>query len=299
MFDIAHLHSVFLWPTWAAAVACRKAEVPYMLSPRGMLVKELIRRKSRLVKTAWIRLIERSNLEHAAAIHVTAEIEASELQEFGFALPPIVNIPNGITSPPVDAVQTIAPEILHLCQRHPLILYLGRINWKKNLLELVRAMCDIRQGHLAIVGYDEDGYGAKIASLAASLGLEDRVTVLARPILGPDKEALIAACDLFVLVSLSENFGNAVLEATIRGKPVVVSEGAGVAALVREHQCGCTCLPNAESISRAVTELLCDPARLKSLGERGRVATLRDYNWSAVARRMSAAYERAVGGARR
>src|SRR5262245_41821127 len=45
-FDIVHLHSVFLWPTSAAAQVARNAHVPYILAPRGMLVKELIRRKS-------------------------------------------------------------------------------------------------------------------------------------------------------------------------------------------------------------------------------------------------------------
>ena len=40
-----------------------RAGVPYVISPRGMLVPELIRRKSRWVKAAWIALIERANLE--------------------------------------------------------------------------------------------------------------------------------------------------------------------------------------------------------------------------------------------
>src|SRR6185295_8900770 len=30
-FDIVHLHSVFLWPTWAAARMARRAGVPYVL----------------------------------------------------------------------------------------------------------------------------------------------------------------------------------------------------------------------------------------------------------------------------
>src|SRR5689334_8622158 len=41
-FDVAHLHSVFLWPTWAAARIARRGNVPYVLAPRGMLVRELI-----------------------------------------------------------------------------------------------------------------------------------------------------------------------------------------------------------------------------------------------------------------
>jgi glycosyltransferase involved in cell wall biosynthesis len=75
--DIVHLHSVFLWPTWAAARAARTAGVPYVLSPRGMLVKDLIARRSRLAKSAWIHFIERSNIEQAAALHLTSELEGT------------------------------------------------------------------------------------------------------------------------------------------------------------------------------------------------------------------------------
>lgn len=293
--QIVHLHSVFLWPTWAAAAASRKSDMPYVVSPRGMMVKELIRLRSSLVKTAWITLIERSNLEHAAAIHVTADIEAKELEEFGFSLPPIINIPNGVAAPTAATPRPVSSEIQMLCEGpRPLILYLGRINWKKNLIELVQAMSGIPHGRLAIVGYDEDNHGKAVADAAASLGLEERITVLARPILGADKEALLAACDLFVLPSISENFGNTVLEAAIRGKPSVVSEGTGVATLVREHQCGLVCLPNPTSISRAITELLGDLERAKLMGERARTAALRDYSWSAIARRMGVAYDRII-----
>lgn len=45
-FDIAHLHSVFLWPTLAAAQVARACGIPYVVTPHGMLVKELIARKN-------------------------------------------------------------------------------------------------------------------------------------------------------------------------------------------------------------------------------------------------------------
>src|SRR5947209_7263647 len=32
-FDVVHLHSIFLWPTWAAARSARNANVPYLISP--------------------------------------------------------------------------------------------------------------------------------------------------------------------------------------------------------------------------------------------------------------------------
>src|SRR6266498_1819843 len=98
--DIVHLHSVFLWPTWAAARAARRERVPYVLSPRGMLVKDLIARRSRLAKSAWIHLIERSNVERAAALHLTSQLEATEIERFGWRLPRLCVIPMLQTSSP-------------------------------------------------------------------------------------------------------------------------------------------------------------------------------------------------------
>jgi glycosyltransferase involved in cell wall biosynthesis len=74
--DVVHLHSVFLWPTWASARLAHASHIPYLISPRGMLVKKLIEARHKLLKSAWIGLIERSNIEKASAIHLTSKLEA-------------------------------------------------------------------------------------------------------------------------------------------------------------------------------------------------------------------------------
>ena len=56
--SVMHLHSVFLWPTWAAAGIARTAHIPYVISPRGMLVKDLIKRsagRSKWLGSSWLR----------------------------------------------------------------------------------------------------------------------------------------------------------------------------------------------------------------------------------------------------
>ena len=72
---------------WAAARAAWRSRVPYVLSPRGMMVRDLIHRKSRLAKSAWLWFVERRNLERAAVIHVTSSLEAMEARRFGLSLP--------------------------------------------------------------------------------------------------------------------------------------------------------------------------------------------------------------------
>src|SRR5262249_43296182 len=110
-FDIVHLHSVFLYPTWMGARAAMKASVPYVLSPRGMLVHDLITRRSTLTKRTWIHLIERGNLERAARIHLTSEEERRALTDLGLALAPTTMIPNGVDTPRAFSPDAISADV--------------------------------------------------------------------------------------------------------------------------------------------------------------------------------------------
>lgn len=110
-FDAVHLHAVYLWTTWAGARAARAHRIPYVMSPRGMLVPELMRRKSRWLKAAWVTLIERANLEDAAVIHATSAVEARHIAGFGWSLPPIVTIPHGVDDPPEASATPPSPDV--------------------------------------------------------------------------------------------------------------------------------------------------------------------------------------------
>ena len=130
-FDLLHLHSAFLFPTWAGARSAVRAGVPYLLSPRGMLDKELIARRNAVVKRTWIRFIERRNLARAAAIHVTSEEERRALVELGLALAPTSVIPNGVEVPVSFSPNDVSADVRALVNEGFDILSFGRINWKK------------------------------------------------------------------------------------------------------------------------------------------------------------------------
>src|SRR5262249_54068440 len=150
--DIVHLHSVFLWPTLAAARAARGAGVPYILSPRGMLVDDLIRRKSSLAKRAWIALFERRNIQEAAAVHLTSEIEASELRALRLRCGRLAVVANGIELPDCEQLKGSSDAIFASGTRRPYVLFLGRLNWKKGLDRLIPAMAQVANTDLLIAG---------------------------------------------------------------------------------------------------------------------------------------------------
>ena len=85
-FDLIHITSVFLSVSALGAYYAKKFHKPYVISPRGSLMKEPLARKSRFLKLVYLKLIERNNLAGAAAIHFTAEVERKEYFESG--LPP-------------------------------------------------------------------------------------------------------------------------------------------------------------------------------------------------------------------
>jgi hypothetical protein len=65
--------------------------------------------------------------------------------------------------------------------------------------------------------------------------------------------------------------------------------------VVREHQCGLVCLPNANSIARGIVELLGDSAGARVMGKRAGNAALPQYSWCRLQPgMMSAAYDTIV-----
>jgi glycosyltransferase involved in cell wall biosynthesis len=295
-FDVVHLHSVFLWPTYAAARAAQAAKVPYVVSPRGMLVEDLIRRRNRLIKSAWIALCERGNLERAAAIHATSGAEAAELARFRWHLPPVTVIPNGVAMDGGDDDRgdsgnaDISADVREIAAASP-VLFLGRISWKKGPDRLLHAFARTHGGTLAIVGPDDEGLTQSLRTLARELGIAARVRFLPRAVLGADKAHLYRTARVFVLPSFSENFGNTVLEAMQSGRPVVVTPEVGAAEIVRAASGGIVAEGDPTSFGAAIDRLLAYPALADAMGAAGRRHVHASFSWARVAAEMEALYE--------
>lgn len=293
-FDVVHLHSVFLWPTWIAARTARAARVPYVVSPRGMLVKDLLKRRHRLLKSAWVRLAERFTLEHAEAIHVTSELEGSELNRFDWRLRRIAKIANGVEEPDANFGPPSA-EVSRIVAARPLVLYLGRLSWKKGLDRLLLAFRQVEKATLAIVGPDDEGLAPHLAELAAKLEIGGRVHILPESVRGSNKEQLFAAARLFVLPSYSENFGNSVLEAMRRALPVVITEAVGAAEIVRRSGGGLVVSAEPATLASAIGTLVKSEESARAMGESGRAYTVAHCLWTGAAAKMEHLYESVAG----
>ena len=271
-FDVVHIHAVYLWPGVAAARAAKRANVPYVISPRGMLVPELIRQKSRLAKTMWLRFAERRGFTHASAIHFTSELERVEAARVHVPLPNPLVIPNGIDVEP-------RPNVV---RDDRTLVFLGRVNWKKGLDRVIDALPRLPDVRFVIAGNDEEGLTPQLLARAQERGVRERVDFVG-PVYGEAKNELLAKAALFVLTSTSENFGNAVLEALAMETPVVLSKEVGLAEDVVRANAGIIGMDG-------VAALLADRARREEMGKHGRALVESRFAWPRVAQEMENAY---------
>ncbi len=290
-FDAVHLHSVFLWPTLAAARAAERSGVPWIVAPRGMLVPELIASHGRFRKNLWLRLFERRTIERAAALHATTEVEARDAERLGFRLPPVHVVPTGVEAEVWSGdLAALPPPLAELITAtEPWVLLLGRVSWKKGIDRLIEALPAAPKTRLAVAGNDEEGLIPSLRRLAADRGVADRVQFLG-PVHGAEKAALLTRCTLLAMPSISENFGNSLLEAMAAGRPVLATPGVGLAPLIAEVGCGRVSEGDPESLGRVLQEMLADPAELDAMGRRGRLAAVERFGWPRIAERMEAVY---------
>jgi glycosyltransferase involved in cell wall biosynthesis len=277
--DIVHTHAIFLWPMLVAA-RIADGRTPYVVSPRGMLVSNLVARKNTLIKSAWIRLFERRTLERAAAVHVTSHREGSELAAFALHPKRVVVIPNG-TDVPTSIERR--PNDEHL------LLYLGRISWEKGLDRLISALPNAPTAKLVIAGSDEEGHGNALRAQAMRLGVSGRIRFVGH-VSGATKTDFFARASALILPSYSENFGNAALEAMAHGCPVIVTPEVGLADAIAQSEAGLVASGDPESLGRAMREILDDAQARDRMAEAARRLVLSRYTWPAVASSIEQLY---------
>jgi glycosyltransferase involved in cell wall biosynthesis len=289
--DLIHGHGLWLAPNIAAGSVAALAKKPLIVTPRGMLSPTALA-FSRVKKRVFWWCFQERAIGNAACLHATSDSEYRDIREFGLTNP-IAIIPNGIDLPePRERV----PVTDNGGER--VVLSLGRIHPKKGLDRLVRAWALVEAAHpkwrLRIVGPSEVGHDIQLRTLTGQLNLS-RVSI-EPAVYGAQKLSAFQDADLFVLPTLSENFGLTVAESLAAGTPVISTKGAPWAGLESES-CGWWIEHGPEPLAAVLRSALSMPREeLRSMGARGRVWMARDFTWDRVARDMVDVYGWLVSG---
>lgn len=177
-------------------------------------------------------------------------------------------------------------------QQACLLLFLGRLNRDKGILDLAQAFTRLASNHsdvwLVMVGPDEGDISAQLErSCGDAMARVRRVGYTTTP------EHYMAAADVFVLPSYREGFGSVVIEAAACGIPAVASRIYGLTDAVEEDVTGLLHPPgNIAALYDSLARLCGDHALRTRMGAMARERAARDFSMASVTAALLAYYEK-------
>lgn len=213
---VVHVHGLWTPFEWRACAYARRAGVPLIMSPHGMLEPWALRHKRLKKWLAW-RLYQRRWLACADLLVVNSWNEYQTVRAIGLKAP-VAIIENGVDTTDFD-------QAVVRSDRSKNVLFLSRLSPVKGIFDLLEAWALLPVGHdyeLRLYGPADPGYAEQIGAAIERLRLGASVK-LKGPVFGSAKWQAYRNADVFVLPSYSENFGIVVAESLLAGVPVITT----------------------------------------------------------------------------
>ena len=292
-FDLVHIHTPFM-AHYAGLNFARRMHIPCIATYHTFFEEYLHHYVPAMPRSAgrWMaRMFTRSQCSVLDAIVAPSESMRDALQNYGVTTPLHV-VPTGLPASRFkqgDGLRFrseagIAPD-------RPLLLYVGRVAFEKNIEFLVRMFAAVltREPSAIFVIAGEGPAQASLKGLAAQLGIAESVRFIGY--LERDGSLLdcYAAADTFVFASRTATQGLVLLEAMAQGAPVVSIAALGTKSILTPG-CGAVVVPeDIPAFAGAVVTLLHDADRRTHLSREGREYA---QTWSSIkmAQRLATVY---------
>jgi len=299
-FDLVQIHAVFSHSSLAAARACLRQRVPYVVRPLGSLDCWSLTRKRLRKRLLW-HLGVAEMVGNAAAMHYTSAEERRQ-SEIAVGSTPSVVIPLAVDDQLLNAkvargeFRRRYPPI----GDQPYVLALGRIHPVKGLELLLDSFLDaareeeFKRWRLVIAGDGDAKYVENLKRRVQQRGSADRV-LFTGWLEGAKKLEALRDAALFALPSLHENFGLSVAEALAFGVPVLISSSVGLAGHVESAAAGWVAELDRTSFRASLVEALREDGERSIRGAAARRLAESSFTWSAVSSQLIRFYEWSAG----
>jgi glycosyltransferase involved in cell wall biosynthesis len=172
------------------------------------------------------------------------------------------------------------------------ILFLANVQVRKGIFDLLRAFETVQSrfpgAELWIAGVGEDLEQSQ--AIASRLRCCARIQFLGRKTRAETVE-LFRRVSIYCLPSHGEPYGMTVAEAMSCGLPVVVTNAGGVQYLVDEGGGMRVPVQSPDALAGALSALLADPERRKTMGAHNRAKVLNAMTWDRVIDRLEQVYD--------
>jgi glycosyltransferase involved in cell wall biosynthesis len=179
---------------------------------------------------------------------------------------------------------------LGIAPQRKVALAVGRLSREKDHITLVRALAEVKDCHLLMVG--EGPERSRIEKEIARLKMGPKTTLAGQQ---SSAESFYAIADLAVLSSVTEGSSNALLEAMAAGVPVVATSVGGTPEIVKHERSALLVKPaNADEMRAAIVRLLGDEPLRRQLIREARELIEQRHAPAVRARRLVEIYQEVV-----
>jgi glycosyltransferase involved in cell wall biosynthesis len=247
---------------------------------------------------AWSKVLIRGSAKKADHIITVSEYSKRDLVEtYGIREEKITVTYEGAGEEFVPSDREEAKD--EIARKYPIsgdfILYLGRLQARKNLMRLVNAYARIREAgftHKLVLAGQQDSLFQPVLSRIRELKLENDI-FLPGYVAAADVPIFYNAAEVFVYPSLYEGFGLPLMEAMACGVPVITSRGSSLDEVAGDAAVLVDPLDEL-SIAEALKKVLEDPELRQRLGQAG-LTRSRLFSFENAARQTVGVYERILG----
>ena len=304
--DVYEAHAVSGY-RFLKALRERSAKKPFIQTVHGVLADEYMQSLQRgsptfRAKLANLVMWQLSKLEEESARNATLTVTISKYsrrkitQFYGVDEAKIRIVPNGVDTKrfkPSENCEQLKRQIgidSKLC-----VLFVGRLIPRKGLHYLVEAAKQIVK-EFSQTTFLIAGNGPLRNSLVSYL---EKMNLTGNFVfLGDVSEralpALYSCADVFVLPSIQEGLGIALLEAQATAKPIVAFNVGGVSEAVLDKESGLLVKPDSRELADAIMKLLASFSLREKMGRRGREFVVDNFSWDVCAQKMLHVYREAL-----
>ena len=287
-YDLYHFY--FGLPTGILALYVHWVlKKPYVIALRGSDVPGYDESGPFMAQLHFLlRPLTRYLWRNAAAVTVLSkglrELARNTVADIDYKL-----IPNGVDTSRFRRTAARKPR------SHVRLITVCRMVARKGLEHLIEAMRELDRDHveLWLIGGGQDH--ARVAALINKYELGQCIWMpgyIRRDML----PAYYQQADIFVLPSLSESFGQVLLEAMSSSLPVVATTVGGIPEIIDDGGGGVLIPPgDPQALVAAVRSLIATPERLAAMGRYNFERVSKRYNWSFVAAEYESVFLRVLG----
>lgn len=286
--DICHSHSPFLAGSEALRLAAQR-NIPLVGTFHSKYYDDFLKTlKSETLAKLGVKLVV-DYYSRCDEVWAVSDSTADTLRGYGYT-GEIQVMQNGTNLRDVD------PDALAEAERRwdfgdlPLLLFVGQMDWKKNINCILEACVALRRSgfvfRLALAGQgpDRDAIDRRVDEL----GLRENARLVGHITDTKLLDALFARASLFVFPSLYDNAPMVVREAAAMGTPAVLARGSTAAEIIRDGENGLLCENDGEDLARVIRGALADTERLARLGAAARASI--PIPWQGILARVADRY---------